>query len=434
MISASWVIPAAPGEPVLENHTVVVGGKKILALLPDDEARRRFPDCSLIELPGHALIPGLINAHGHSPMSLFRGIADDVPLQTWLEEKIWPLESRFVSEEFVYHGAELAIAEMLLGGTTCFADMYFFPEAVARAATAAHIRVQLASPVLDFPTVWAQNADEYIAKATELHDDFRNSELVYTAFGPHAPYTVSDEPLEKILMLAEELDLPIHMHIHETAAEVAEAVRQNGKRPLRRLADLGLLSPRFLGIHATHLEDSEIELLHTQGAHVIHCPESNLKLASGFCPVGRLQAAGVNVALGTDGCASNNDLDMLGEMRTAALLAKAVAADASTLPARRALEMATIDGARALGLEHCLGSIEPGKFADLTAVSMDALNAMPLYNPLSHLVYNTNAAQVAFVWVGGKAVVQQGRLTTMELPAIKETARHWQEQIGKAEI
>jgi len=432
LINARWILPVVPEAVALENHTVAIGNKRIQAILPSNEASQKFPDSSVVNLDQHVLIPGLINAHGHAAMSLFRGIADDIPLQTWLEQHIWPLEGRFVNEEFVYQGAELAVAEMLRGGTTCFADMYFFPDAVARVATSAHMRVQLTSPVLDFPTVWAQNPEEYIRKATELHDDYRNSELVSTAFGPHAPYTVSDAPLSKILTFAEELDLPVHMHIHETAAEVDEAVQKTGKRPLQRLADLGLLSPRMVCVHATQLQDEEIELINTMGAHVVHCPESNLKLASGFCPVDSLLQAGVNVALGTDGCASNNDLDMFSEMKTAALLAKGVAQDPSALPAHQALQMATLNGARALGLQDSIGSIEPGKFADLTAVRLDTLNALPLFNPASHLVYSTQASQVSDVWIGGKAVLQQGQLTTMEFRAIQDIGLHWQQKIGEA--
>ena len=432
LISARWIIPVVPEAVALENHAVVIGDKRIQAILPSNEARQHFPAASVVGLDQHVLIPGLVNAHGHAAMSLFRGIADDIPLQAWLEQHIWPLEGRFVDEEFVYQGAELATAEMLRSGTTCFADMYFFPNAVAKVATSAHMRVQLTSPVLDFPTVWAQNPEEYIRKATELHDDYRNSELVYTAFGPHAPYTVSDAPLRKILILAEELDVPIHMHIHETVDEVDEAVQKTGKRPLQRLAELGLLSPRMVCVHATQLLDDEIELIHTMGTHVVHCPESNLKLASGFCPVDRLLQAGINVALGTDGCASNNDLDMFSEMKTAALLAKGVAGDASALPAHQALQMATINGARALGLHDCIGSIEPGKFADLTAVRLDTLNALPLFNPVSHLVYSAQASQVSDVWIGGKAVLQQGQLTTMEYRAVQDTGLHWQQKIGEA--
>lgn len=432
LINARWIVPVVPEAAVLENHTVTISAKRIQSLLPTHEARQQFPDARSVNLEQHVLIPGLINAHGHAAMSLFRGVADDIPLQAWLEQHVWPLESRFVDEEFVYQGTELAIAEMLRGGTTCFADMYFFPDAVAKAATSAHMRVQLSSPVLDFPTVWAQNPQEYIVKATELHDDYRNSELVYTAFGPHAPYTISDAPLSKILTLAEELDLPIHMHVHETAAEVAEAVKNTGKRPLQRLADLGLLSPRMVCVHMTELQDEEIELIHKMGAHVVHCPESNLKLASGFCPVDRLLQGGVNVALGTDGCASNNDLDMFSEMKTAALLAKGVARSAGAVPAQQALQMATINSARALGLGDRIGSIESGKFADLTAVRLDTLNAMPLFNPVSQLVYSTQASQVSDVWIGGKAVLQQGQLTTMEYRAVQDTALHWQQKIGEA--
>ncbi|MBL4820094.1 MAG: TRZ/ATZ family hydrolase [Gammaproteobacteria bacterium] len=431
LIEARWVIPATANAAVLENHAVAIKDKRITSILPIDQGRNSIKADQVITLAEHALIPGLINAHGHAPMSLFRGIADDLPLKEWLEQHIWPLETEHVTEEFAYQGAELAIAEMLLGGTTCFADMYFFPDAVARAASNAHIRVQLASPILDFPTVWGQGPEEYIQKATALHDVYRNSELVYTAFGPHATYTVSDAPLQKISILAEELDIPIHMHIHETAAEVEEAVATTGKRPLERLADLGLISPRLLAVHGTQLSAEEMAMLNTMGAHVIHCPESNLKLASGFCEVAKLMSQGVNVALGTDGCASNNDLDMFSELRTAALLAKAVAKDASALPAYQALQMATINGARALGLEHSIGSIETGKFADLTAVRLDTINALPLYNPVSHLVYNTRSSQVSHVWVGGRAVVEDGNLLTLERRAIQEMARHWQHRIKK---
>jgi 5-methylthioadenosine/S-adenosylhomocysteine deaminase len=385
-----------------------------------------------IHLDSHALIPGLVNVHGHAAMSLLRGIADDIPLKQWLEQVVWPMESKFVSAEFVRSGANLAIAEMISSGTTCFADMYFFPDQVASAALDANIRVQLASPVLDFPTIWAQDAEEYIYKATQLHDNYRNSELVHTAFGPHAPYTVSDQPLMKISTLAEELDVPIHMHVHETATEVEEAVQADGRRPLQRLAELGLLGPRLICVHATQLIDTEIELLAAHGASVAHCPESNLKLASGLCQVAKLLDAGVNVALGTDGCASNNDLDMFSEMRCAALLAKIVAADASALPAAQALELATINAARALGLDTVIGSLETGKYADITAVNLDRLNTMPLYNPVSQLVYAAQASQVSHVWCGGKLIFENGELKTMDRGLLKESVITWQQKISQA--
>ncbi|MEX2132290.1 MAG: TRZ/ATZ family hydrolase [Pseudohongiellaceae bacterium] len=430
IINTRWLVPVVPSGRMLENQAVVVSDKRILEILPQVECERRFSAMETVTLSDHILIPGLINAHGHAPMSLFRGIADDVALKQWLEQHIWPIESAQVSEEFVHHGAELAIAEMLLSGTTCFADMYFFPDIVGRTATAAHMRVQLASPVLDFPTVWAQNAEEYIFKATQLHDMFRNSELVSTAFGPHAPYTVSDAPLEKIRTLAEELDIPIHMHVHETAQEVSDSLAATGKRPLQRLENLGLLSSRLLCIHATQLLPAEIDTLAKYGSHVIHCPESNLKLASGFCPIAALQTAGINLALGTDGCASNNDLDMFGEMRTAALLGKGVSGDATAMSASQTLEMATMGGARALGLDDQIGSIEIGKYADLTAVHLQSANAWPLYHPVSHLVYSCRASDVSHVWIAGKAIVQQGALLTLDLSAVRSIANQWQIRIA----
>lgn len=432
LIHAKWLIPVVPEGTVLEDHCIAIRDKKIVAIRSSANGEKTVSAAQVVRLESHAIIPGLINAHVHSAMSLFRGIADDIPLKQWLEENIWPLESKFVSAEFVRQGADLAIAEMISTGTTCFADMYFFPNEVAKSAINAKIRVQLASPILDFPTAWAQDANEYIAKATALHDDYRNSELVQTAFGPHAPYTVSDAPLQKLSTLAEELDVPIHIHVHETAQEVADAVKTDGRRPLQRLAELGLVSPRLLCVHATQLIETEMELLANNGAHLIHCPESNLKLASGFCEVGKLLAHGVNVALGTDGCASNNDLDMFSEIRTAALLAKAVADDARTLPAQQALEMATINGARALGMDSLIGSLEPGKYADITAIDLNSLNSMPVYNPLSQLVYATQASQVSHVWCAGELLFKEGELKTLDEQLIRATTQTWQQQIQQA--
>ncbi len=432
LIHAKWILPVVPTGTVLEDHALAIWNKKIIAITASRDAESSISATTNIHLDSHALIPGLVNVHGHAAMSLLRGIADDIPLKQWLEQVVWPMESKFVSAEFVRSGANLAIAEMISSGTTCFADMYFFPDQVANAAFDANIRVQLASPVLDFPSIWAQDAEEYIYKATQLHDNYRNSELVHTAFGPHAPYTVSDQPLMKISTLAEELDVPIHMHVHETATEVEEAVQADGRRPLQRLAELGLLGPRLICVHATQLIDTEIELLAAHGASVAHCPESNLKLASGLCQVAKLLDAGVNVALGTDGCASNNDLDMFSEMRCAALLAKIVAADASALPAAQALELATINAARALGLDTVIGSLETGKYADITAVNLDRLNTMPLYNPVSQLVYAAQASQVSHVWCGGKLIFENGELKTMDRGLLKESVITWQQKISQA--
>ncbi|GGG48828.1 N-ethylammeline chlorohydrolase [Pseudohongiella nitratireducens] len=430
MIHARWIIPVDADNRLLEHHTAVVDGGRILDCLPQDQALSRYKASQQIRLNDHVLIPGLVNAHGHAAMSLFRGIADDLPLQTWLESHIWPLEGQWISEDFVYQGTQLAIAEMLRGGTTCFADMYFFPESSAQAASDAGIRVQLATPIIDFPTPWANTTDEAIHKTTTLHDNWRNSTLVSVAFGPHAPYTVSDEPIKRIITLAEELDVPIHMHIHETQQEVDDAIAATGMRPIERLDKLGLLSPRLLCVHGTALNDDDIERLQQSGSSVVHCPESNLKLASGFCPVHTLQQQGINVALGTDGAASNNDLDMFGELSTAAMLAKAVAKDAAALPATEALRMATINGARAMGMDQEIGSLEAGKLADIVAVRMDELNSLPLYNPVSQLVYSTRSDQVSHVWVGGRQLINDGKFTSLNISKITDQTKNWQSRLG----
>jgi len=429
LIHASWIVTCNDTHSILEDHSLAVANGRILDILPSAEARSAYLATQDMSLTNHVLMPGLVNAHGHAAMALLRGAADDLSLHSWLQDYIWPLEGRWIDEDFVYQGTRLAIAEMLLSGTTCFADMYFFPNAAARAVLESGIRAQLACPVIDFPTAWATHADEYISKATALHDQFRGHPLVSIAFGAHAPYTVSDAPLAKIATFAEELDIPIHMHVHETAQEIHDAVAASGKRPLKRLEDLGLISPRLLCVHATQLNDEERATLSANGATVVHCPESNLKLASGFCEVAKLLKAGVNVALGTDGAASNNDLDMFSEMRTAALLAKAVAGDASALPAALALQMATLNGARALGLDQEIGSLENGKWADLIAVSMNSWNTLPLYNPASQLVYSTNSRQVSHVWVAGRMLVGNGQLTSVDVDSLLRELTRWQDRI-----
>lgn len=432
VLFARWVVPVDAAKTVLENAAVVVIDGRISAVLAADDARQNLSAellANAVELPNHALIPGLVNAHGHAAMSLLRGIGDDMPLKAWLEERIWPLESQLVSKEFVEAGTRLAAAEMILSGTTCFSDNYFFPEAAAQVVIETKMRAQLACPVIDFPTPWAQDADEYIAKTTALHDDYRHDSRVHIAFGPHSPYSVSDEPLQKIAALAEELDIPIHMHVHETQAEVEAAEQADGRRPLSRLQKLGLLSPRLFCTHMTALTQEEVDMVAASGSHVAHCPESNLKLASGFCEVEKLRRHGINVALGTDGCASNNDLDMLSEMRTAAQLAKAVAGDATALPAHAALEMATINGAKALGLGDSIGSIERGKYADLAAIDLSAINSTPIYNVVSHLVYSTQASQVSDVWSGGHALLRDRKLQTIDSSALAATTQIWQERV-----
>jgi 5-methylthioadenosine/S-adenosylhomocysteine deaminase len=430
LIHSRWIAPVEPDAVVLDHHSVVIHEGRILDLLPSDQARAIYTAEDEYDLGRHLLIPGLVNAHTHAAMSLLRGLADDLPLNEWLNEHIWPAETRWVNEEFVHDGTQLAMAEMLRSGTTCFNDMYFFPDVTARAAVSCGMRSCVGLIVLDFPTVWANDANEYISRGLAVHDHYRGDPLIRTVFAPHAPYTVSDAPLQHIRVLADELDLGIHMHVHETAEEVDKAEDLTGKRPLARLHELGLVAPDMIAVHMTQLSAAEIDTFAAAGGHVVHCPESNLKLASGFCPAQALLAAGVNVALGTDGAASNNDLDMLGEMRSAALLGKAVSNDASALPAHTALRMATLNGARALGLGEQTGSLVKGKWADITAINLDTLETLPLYDPVSQLVYASGREQVTDVWVAGQQLLRDRRLTTLDGNDIVERARHWQTRIG----
>jgi 5-methylthioadenosine/S-adenosylhomocysteine deaminase len=375
------------------------------------------------------LIPGLINAHTHAAMSLMRGIADDRPLMEWLTDHIWPLEQKWMGEAFVRDGSDLAMAEMIRGGITCFNDMYFFPEVTAQQVIRCGMRAMLGMILVDFPSAWASGPAEYLEKGLALRDEWLNDSLVSFAFAPHAPYSVSDEPLLRVATLAAELELPIHMHLHETANEIEQSRQQFGMRPITRLKQLELLGPGYIAVHMTQLTDEEIALIAQTGASVVHCPESNLKLASGFCPVARLVDAGVNVAIGTDGAASNNDLDMMGEMRMTALLAKAVSGDASAIPARSALRMATLNGARALGLDADIGSLEPGKWADITAIRLDRIETQPLFDPVSDLVYAASRHQVSDVWVGGRRLLKDRQLTTLDIEDISQKARLWREKL-----
>ncbi len=429
LIQARWIIPVEPDSASYENHSLVIDDGRIIDLLPSSIAEQKYQPGTLEKLEKHALIPGLINSHTHASMSLMRGIADDLPLMDWLQNHIWPLEQKWVGEAFVRDGSDLAIAEMIRGGTTCFNDMYFFPEITAHQAIHHGIRASIGLILIDFPSAWAENSEAYIEKGLALHEQLRHEPLITTPFAPHAPYTVSDEPLTKIRTFADELELPIHMHLHETLHEVQEQQSKTNQSPIQRLHQLGMLSPSFMAVHMTQLSDDEIKLVAETGVHIIHCPESNLKLASGFCPIAKCLNAGINVALGTDGAASNNDLDMFGEMRTAALLAKGVANDASAVPAMTALKMATINGAKALGIEHETGSLSIGKAADVVAIDLDHLETQPLYDPVSQIVYAASRQQVTDVWVAGKQLLKQRNLTTINSDNLKRKIAEWHERL-----
>jgi 5-methylthioadenosine/S-adenosylhomocysteine deaminase len=430
LVIPRWLVPIEPRGAVLLEHALAVHEGRIVDVLPLDFARQRFAPRETLSLPEHVVMPGLVNAHGHAAMSLLRGLADDLPLMDWLQNHIWPAEGKHADRAFCEDGVRLAAAEMIRGGTTCFNDMYFFPDATVAAATAAGLRAVVGLIVLDFPTAWAQSPDEYLHKGLALHDSLRGQSLVRTIFAPHAPYTVSDGPLKKVRAYADELGLGIHIHLHETAGEVAMAVSASGKRPWQRLKDLGVLGPDLVAVHMTQLEEAEIAEVAALGVHVVHCPESNLKLASGFAPVAKLVAAGVNVALGTDGAASNNDLDLLGEMRSAALLAKAVAGAAAAIPAAQVLQMATLNGARALGLDAEIGSLVPGKAADFIALDLSDVATQPVYNVLSQLVYAASRRQVTDAFVAGRPLLRERRLLTLDEPAALARASAWRDKVA----
>jgi 5-methylthioadenosine/S-adenosylhomocysteine deaminase len=430
-INARWLIPIEPAGTVLDNQAVIIQGARIAAVIPQEQADREFRTRETVDLQHHVVMPGLINMHGHAAMTLFRGMADDLPLMTWLNDHIWPAEGRFISEQFIADGTQLAMAEMLRTGTTTFSDMYFFPEIAAQVAHDAGIRAQICFPLLDFPTAWGSGPEEYLSKGRALIDTWKADGYIMPAIGPHAPYTVSDGPMADAVRLSEDTGARIQIHLHETAFEVAEASEKLGKRPTTRLAELGVLRPETQCVHMTQIDDSDIRLLQQSGAQVIHCPESNLKLASGLCPVQRLLDSGVNVAIGTDGAASNNDLDLFGEMRTAAMVAKVVAGDAAALSAHTALEMATINGARALGRDHELGSLVSGKLADIIAVDLSDPFLQPVYDPASHLVYSNHGRSVSHSWINGVPQLQDGRLTRIDVADLMLRVDDWAGRIRK---
>lgn len=425
------MIPIEPAGVVLEHHAVAIDKGRIVDILPGDTARERYAPSSCVQLGEHVLLPGLVNAHAHSAMSLMRGIADDLPLMRWLKEAIWPAEARHVSREFVRDGTLLAAAEMLRGGITTCNEMYFHPDAAAEAFDRAGMRAVIGMTILDFPTPYASDAGDYLRKGLAARDAWRQHPRIGFALAPHAPYTVSDESFARIASLADELDAVLHIHVHETRQEVDDAQRQSGVRPLARLARLGLLGRNFVGVHAVHLDDADIELLQRHGCSVVHCPTSNMKLASGAAPVARLLAAGIPVGLGSDGAASNNRLDLFQEMRHASLLAKLTCADATAVPAHEALRMATLHGARALDLEHRIGSIEKGKEADLCAVALDSIETTPCFDPASHLVYAAGREHVSHVWVRGETRVNKGAaVLQLNDKELLRAARVWQTRLS----
>ncbi len=436
IIEARWLAPVIPRNQILEHHAVVIHEGCIVDIAPIDAAREQYSAIKTILLNEQVLMPGLINLHAHAGMTLMRGLAEDIPLMLWLENHIWPAEQQIVSEKFVRDSTLFGCAEMLAGGVTCFNDMYFYPQATAEAVLQAGMRAQLGLVVLEFPTNYANNADDYIEKGLLIRDTWRGNTLLSATLAPHAPYTVSDTTFEKVITYAEQLGLGVHTHLHETKAEVAESVEKFGVRPIKRMANLGLLGPNLTAAHCVQINDEDLDLLRLYGSHVAHCPSSNAKLASGIAPINKLLNAGINVGLGTDGAASNNRQDMFAEMRLAALLSKAVTEDAISITAAQALEMATINGAKALGLDHQIGSIEIGKLADLTAVRIADVETLPCFDPLSHLIYVCGREHVSHVWVAGdlrfeRSNQQAGLYANIELNELKEIVLLWQSKLNQ---
>jgi 5-methylthioadenosine/S-adenosylhomocysteine deaminase len=430
LIETRWIIPVEPQGVILEHHALAVRDGRIVDLLPQAQARVRYVANKTVTLPQHVLLPGLVNLHTHAAMSLLRGYADDVALMDWLNHHIWPAEAQHVAPGFVRDGVLLACAEMLRGGITCFNDMYFFPEATAEAALRMGMRVALGILTIDFPTAYASDGDDYLSKGLAIRDSLRDEPLIRFCMAPHAPYSVSDRHLEQVATMAAQLDLPIHIHVHETRAEIEQSLRQHGVRPLERLAKLGLVGPELIAVHVVHLEGHEIALLAEQGCSVAHCPVSNLKLASGMAPVADLLCAGVRVGLGSDGAASNNRIDLFREMNLATLLAKAVSGDASVLDVHQVLRMATLNGAQALGLADQIGSLLVGKQADLCAVRLDDLVLQPCFNPAAHLVHVAGREHVSHVWIAGNLKVDMGFLCGMDAAELLDIAIMWQNRIS----
>ena len=433
IISPEWIIPVSHNgkrqlKPLV-NHSVAIDKHKIVAIGPTKQLLEDFGAVEQLELPGQALIPGFVNCHTHAAMSLFKGLSDDLPLMMWLENHIWPAEKKWVDDKFCEDGVTLAIAEMLLSGTTCFNDMYFQPNMTAKVAQHLGMRATIGMLVFDFPSVWGSGWEAYLKKGLSLRDDYKHSDLLSFAFAPHAPYTVSDEPLSKIATLSNELSIPVHMHIHETAHEIKESLSKYGKRPLKRLQELDLVNPNLIAVHMTQLQRNEIETVASHGVSVVHCPQSNMKLASGISPVQDLLTADINVALGTDGNASNNDLNMFSEMKTASLLSKVYTGSAQACSAADILYSATMGGAKALGVDDDCGSVEVGKAADLTTINLNTLQAQPVYDPVSQIVYTAGREQVTHVWVNGKLQVKEGQLTQLDEQKLISMAQLWRDKI-----
>ena len=431
LLSSRYIVPVEPIDTVLENHSIAIDNGRIVDILPTEQALQEFNAKMHHDYDQHILMPGLINAHTHAAMALFRGFANDLPVMDWLQNHIWPAEAKWVDESFVQDGTELAIAEMLRGGTTCFNDMYFYPEITARIASNIGMRAVVGMIIMTFPTRYASTVDEYFSKSLSLFDEYKSDPLIRSIFAPHAPYSVPDEAFTKINSYANELDLQVHIHVHESQDEIESSLKEHGMRPLARLGKLGLINPNLLAVHMTQLTSEEITLVADAGVNVVLCPESNLKLSNGFCPSHELLKNDVRLAIGTDGCASNDDLDMFSEMRTAALLSKGISKDPTAFPAQHVIKAATLNAAIALGLGDEIGSLEKGKSADIIAIRCDTVESQPMYDVYSHLVYSTARGRVCDAYVAGRQLLRDRTLTTISEDEIITKTHHWAQKLSQ---
>lgn len=405
-IRCRWVMPMEPKGIILENVTIAITNGNIVAICDENQAQTLTAN-EKYELNDHIVIPGMVNAHSHAPMNILRGMGADLSLMDWLQTKIWPAEAKLMGPEFAYEGAKLAAQEMLMSGITCSNDQYFFSEDIARAFEDTGMKCTVSALIIGFPSAMAQTTDDYFNRADALFERFAGNENVRVSVGPHAPYTVDDAALRRAVALSEKHNAHIHMHIDETAFEVQESLRLYGVRPIERLTNLGIVNERLISVHTVHPDDHEIELLAQAGAHVAHCPSSNLKLASGFSPIHKMMQMGINVGIGTDSVASNDKLDMLAETRLAAMLGKAVAGDPTAMKVHDMLYAATLGGARAIGWSDRIGSIEVGKAADLVAFDLAHINTIPTTDPATQLLYSADRSQITHVWTNGRCVFLQ---------------------------
>jgi len=409
---------------------VAVKGTSIVEVGKSDELLRKYPEARIIQGSNNVLLPGLINTHCHAAMVFFRGLADDLPLKEWLEKHIWPAEARWLTPEFVYDASELACLEMLKAGITSYNDMYFFGDSTARATKAMGMRASLGTGIIDFPTVAASTLDEYLANAEKFIGNWKGDDLISPCLAPHGAHTCGPETLKRSKKLAERLDVQLHMHLSETRWEVEEIMSKHGRRPVKYLDSIGFLDDRLVAAHCVHLDDAEIDLIAKKSVSVAHCVESNLKLASGIAPVPQMLKAGVRVTFGTDGAASNNDLNILSEMSTAAKLHKTIAQDPTVLDSKTALLMSTRLGAEALRLGDKIGSIEKGKAADIISINLRKPHLSPMYDIYSHIVYSAMASDVETVIVGGNILIQNGSHINGREDSIMQKASEWQSRIA----